>query len=78
MMEIEFGGMAFKAVSKIIEAGVLFSFMILVDVVLVWFVMYLMKELKAARQESTAALMDNTKILIELKEVVKNALHKEG
>lgn len=77
-MEAEFGGIAFQAVSKIIEAGVLFCFMILVEIALAWFVMYLMRELKAARQESTAALMDNTKILIELKEVVKNALDKKG
>lgn len=75
---MEIGGIALKAISNIIEAGALFSFMILVEVVLCWFVMYLMKELKSARQESTAALMDNTKILIELKEVVKDALDKKN
>ena len=36
---------------------------------LIWFILYLMTELKEVRLESTRALVDNTKVLTEMREI---------
>lgn len=67
-----------SAASKIVEAGTLFAFMLLVIAGLVSFIMFLMKELRDTRKESTTALVANTAIIAELKEIVRAALHSKG
>ena len=64
-MEIDTGSIT----SRIIEQGVLFAFMLACIAGLIWFILYLMTELKEVRLESTRALVDNTKVLTEMREI---------
>ena len=64
-MEIDTGSIT----SRIIEQGVLIPFMLACIAWLIWFILYLMTELKEVRLESTRALVDNTKVLTEMREI---------
>lgn len=66
------------ATMKVIEAGALFSFMLVVVVALCWFIIYLMGELRNTRKESTDALVNSTAVIAEFKEIVRAALHQKN
>lgn len=66
------------AANEIIKAGTLCAFMLLVIVGLCWFVLYLMKELRETRRESTNALVNATAVIAEFKEIVRAALHSKN
>jgi len=63
-------------VGKISEAGALCSFMLIVILALAWFVRYLIHRNDAQNKVITDALINNTAVISEFKEMVRASLHK--
>ena len=66
-----------SAVLKIIEAGTLATFQLLVIAALCGFIKYLLLELRDSRKEFTGATMKFIETVVSLKEIVRHALHSK-
>ncbi len=63
-------------IGKITEQGALVAFMLLVILALAWFVRYLLQRNESQSKVITDALINNTAVISEFKEMVRASLHK--
>lgn len=65
-----------QGVSEIIKLGSVTTILSLVILCLIWFIRELLKDARAERALNRQALTNSTEVIAELKELIRNALHR--
>ncbi len=66
-----------KALGKVVDHGTLAAFQLLVIAGLSGLIRYLLLELKDARKEYTASVMQFVETISQMKEIIRHAFHKQ-
>lgn len=62
--------------SKIAEQGMVFAVLVAIITALLWFIKYLLNELKESRIASTAAINNNTIVMTRIEELQRQAINR--